>query len=108
MCSSDLDVCTVPSLVCILGLEVLEQLEAPEVVVVCCGGGGLLAGVAAALRLSGCSSTRVYGVEPEGGRTALTGLYWYCTLLVYSHSILVFTGAALYWSIVTLYWSLLV
>ncbi|XP_046870617.1 phenylserine dehydratase [Hypomesus transpacificus] len=52
-----------------LGLEVLEQLEAPEVVVVCCGGGGLLAGVAAALRLSGCSSTRVYGVEPEGACT---------------------------------------
>ena len=66
------DAC-VTSLGCSLGLEVLEQLPAPEVVVVCCGGGGLLAGVAAALKLSGCSSTRVYGVEPEGGRTAP---YW--------------------------------
>lgn len=39
----------------------------PDVVVVCCGGGGLLAGVAAAIKLSGCDNTRIYGVEPEGG-----------------------------------------
>lgn len=39
----------------------------PDVVVVCCGGGGLLAGVAAAVKLSGCERTRIYGVEPEGG-----------------------------------------
>ncbi|KAG7276369.1 hypothetical protein CRUP_014401 [Coryphaenoides rupestris] len=50
-----------------LGLEVLEAVPEPDVVVVCCGGGGLLAGVAAAVRLSGSSRTRIYGVEPEGG-----------------------------------------
>ncbi|XP_030197791.1 uncharacterized protein srr isoform X2 [Gadus morhua] len=52
-----------------LGLEVLEAVPDPDVVVVCCGGGGLLAGVAAALRLSGSSRTRIYGVEPEGACT---------------------------------------
>ena len=42
----------------------------PDVVIVCCGGGGLLAGIAAAIRLQqGNSSTRVYGVEPETGRS---------------------------------------
>lgn len=50
-----------------LGLEVLEAVPEPHVVVVCCGGGGLLAGVAAAIRLSGREETRIYGVEPEGG-----------------------------------------
>ncbi|KAJ3612427.1 hypothetical protein NHX12_020703 [Muraenolepis orangiensis] len=52
-----------------LGLELLEVVPEPDVVVVCCGGGGLLAGVAAAVRLSGCSRTRIYGVEPEGACT---------------------------------------
>lgn len=52
-----------------LGLEVLEVMPEPDVVVVCCGGGGLLAGVAAAIKLSGCEKTRIYGVEPEGGKT---------------------------------------
>ncbi|XP_034019271.1 L-threonine dehydratase catabolic TdcB isoform X2 [Thalassophryne amazonica] len=52
-----------------LGLEVLELIPEPDVVVVCCGGGGLLAGVAAAIKLSGCDKTRVYGVEPEGACT---------------------------------------
>lgn len=58
--------------VCVLslGLEVLEVIPEPDVVVVCCGGGGLLAGVAAAIKLSGCDKTRIYGVEPEGGRNA--------------------------------------
>uniref|UniRef100_A0A3Q3FDB4 L-serine deaminase n=1 Tax=Kryptolebias marmoratus TaxID=37003 RepID=A0A3Q3FDB4_KRYMA len=49
-----------------LGLELLEEAPDPDVVVVCCGGGGLLAGVAAAIKLSGCDKTRIYGVEPEG------------------------------------------
>uniref|UniRef100_A0A3Q2NT67 L-serine deaminase n=1 Tax=Fundulus heteroclitus TaxID=8078 RepID=A0A3Q2NT67_FUNHE len=49
-----------------LGMEVLEVVPEPDVVVVCCGGGGLLAGVAAAIKLSGCNKTRIYGVEPEG------------------------------------------
>uniref|UniRef100_A0A087XQQ1 L-serine deaminase n=2 Tax=Poecilia formosa TaxID=48698 RepID=A0A087XQQ1_POEFO len=52
-----------------LGLEVLEAVSDPDVVVVCCGGGGLLAGVAAAIKLSGCDTTRIYGVEPEGACT---------------------------------------
>ncbi|XP_010899082.1 L-threonine dehydratase catabolic TdcB isoform X2 [Esox lucius] len=50
-----------------LGFEVLELMPQPDVVVICCGGGGLLAGVAAAIKLSGCEKTRIYGVEPEGG-----------------------------------------
>ncbi|CAI5635712.1 uncharacterized protein srr isoform X2 [Oreochromis niloticus] len=52
-----------------LGMEVLEVMPEPDVVVVCCGGGGLLAGVAAAIKLSGCSKTKIYGVEPEGACT---------------------------------------
>ncbi|XP_069012795.1 L-threonine dehydratase catabolic TdcB isoform X3 [Embiotoca jacksoni] len=51
-----------------LGMEVLEAMPEPDVVAVCCGGGGLLAGVAAAIKLSGRDKTRIYGVEPEGGR----------------------------------------
>lgn len=51
-----------------LGLEMLEEMPEPDVVVVCCGGGGLLAGVAAAIKMSGCHKTRIYGVEPEGGK----------------------------------------
>lgn len=59
-----------PVCVCItsLGMEVLEVMPDPDVVVVCCGGGGLLAGVAAAIKLSGCDKTRIYGVEPDGGK----------------------------------------
>ncbi|XP_058481800.1 phenylserine dehydratase isoform X1 [Solea solea] len=52
-----------------LGFEVLEVNREPDVVVVCCGGGGLLAGVAAGIKLSGCSKTRIYGVEPGGACT---------------------------------------
>ncbi|XP_063073292.1 L-threonine ammonia-lyase [Engraulis encrasicolus] len=52
-----------------LGLEILQVVPSPDVVVVCCGGGGLLAGVAAAIKLSGCQATRIYGVEPEGACT---------------------------------------
>ncbi|XP_030576454.1 uncharacterized protein LOC115773714 [Archocentrus centrarchus] len=52
-----------------LGMEVLDVILEPDVVVVCCGGGGLLAGVAAAIKLSGCDNTRIYGVEPEGACT---------------------------------------
>lgn len=51
-------------------MEVLEAVPKPDVVVVCCGGGGLLAGVAAAIKLSGCGETRIYGVEPEGGKSS--------------------------------------
>ncbi|XP_051976468.1 L-threonine dehydratase biosynthetic IlvA [Xyrauchen texanus] len=52
-----------------LGFEILEVLPNPDVLVVCCGGGGLLAGVAAAIKLSGCENTKIYGVEPEGACT---------------------------------------
>ncbi|MGH0127324.1 UNVERIFIED_CONTAM: hypothetical protein FKN15_036694 [Acipenser sinensis] len=54
-----------------LGLEILEVIPNPDVVVLCCGGGGLLAGVAAAIKLSNCNSTMIYGVEPEGGNNIL-------------------------------------
>ncbi|XP_068163137.1 L-threonine ammonia-lyase [Antennarius striatus] len=57
-----------------LGMEVLEVIPVPDVVVVCCGGGGLLAGVAAAIKLSGCDKTRIYGVEPEGACTMYKSL----------------------------------
>ncbi|KAF5906793.1 putative serine racemase, partial [Clarias magur] len=52
-----------------VGLEILDVLPNPDVVVVSCGGGALLAGVAAAIKLSGCEETRIYGVEPEGACT---------------------------------------
>lgn len=64
-----------------LGLEVLEVMPEPDVVVVCCGGGGLLAGVAAAIKLSGCDRTRIYGVEPEGGKTRMREQNTRCILL---------------------------
>ncbi|XP_078409513.1 L-threonine dehydratase catabolic TdcB-like isoform X3 [Cetorhinus maximus] len=50
-----------------IGLEILEEIPNPDVVAVCCGGGGLLAGVAAAIKLSGCTTTNIYGVEPKEG-----------------------------------------
>ena len=51
-----------------LGLEVVQDLPDVDVIVVCCGGGGLLAGVAAAVKLSG-NEAKVFGVEPEGACT---------------------------------------
>lgn len=48
-----------------VGLELLEDLPALDVVVVGVGGGGLLCGVAAALKQSR-PGARVYGVEPVG------------------------------------------
>ena len=48
-----------------LGLELLEDGPAPDVVIVPVGGGGLLSGVAAALKQKR-AATRVIGVEPEG------------------------------------------
>jgi threonine dehydratase len=46
-----------------IGLEVLEDLPAVDVVVVGVGGGGLISGIAAAIKESR-PATRVYGVEP--------------------------------------------
>ena len=48
-----------------LGLEVLEDDPAPDLIIVPVGGGGLISGVAAAIRHSR-PQTRVVGVEPEG------------------------------------------
>ena len=46
----------------------MKQLSGqPDIILVCCGGGGFLAGVALGLKLSGWSSTRIYGVEPAKG-----------------------------------------
>ena len=53
---------------CSAGLEILEEIPEPDVVIVCCGGGGLLSGVAAAIKLLGDKTTRIFGVEPDGGR----------------------------------------
>ncbi|XP_029201624.2 L-threonine dehydratase catabolic TdcB-like isoform X1 [Acropora millepora] len=48
-----------------VAIEILDEIPQPDVVVVCCGGGGLVSGVAAGLKLKGCESTRIYGVQPE-------------------------------------------
>ena len=55
------------------GLEILEDAPTADVVVVCCGGGGLLAGVAAAVKLSGAHA-RVIGVEPEGAQSMVNSV----------------------------------
>lgn len=52
-----------------VGLEILEEIPKPDVVIVCCGGGGLLSGVGAGLKLKGCESTRIFGIEPEAAPT---------------------------------------
>ncbi|KAK3588573.1 hypothetical protein CHS0354_026178 [Potamilus streckersoni] len=53
-----------------IGMEILSVVPDPDVVVVCCGGGALVAGVAAAIKLSpGGSKCRVYAVEPTGAPT---------------------------------------
>lgn len=70
-----------------LGFEVLEVTPNPDVVVVCCGGGGLLAGVAAAIKLSGCGETRIYGVEPEGGENSPTATLFCFFKLANSQSV---------------------
>jgi threonine dehydratase len=56
-----------------IGLEILEDLPGVETVLVPIGGGGLIAGVAAALKLSR-PEIRVIGVEPEGAPTLVLAL----------------------------------
>jgi len=56
-----------------LGLELFQQLPDLDVVIVPIGGGGLIAGVAAALKLSQ-PGIRVYGVEPEGADSMFRSL----------------------------------
>lgn len=48
-----------------LGLEICEQLPAPDVVIVPIGGGGLAAGVACAVKQMH-PHCRIYGIEPVG------------------------------------------
>lgn len=48
-----------------VGLEIIEDLPAPDIVVVPIGGGGLISGVAAAVKAL-YARTRVIGIEPEG------------------------------------------
>lgn len=48
-----------------VGLEITEQVEAPDVVLVAVGGGGLIAGVGAAVKAA-FPACEVIGVEPEG------------------------------------------
>ena len=50
-----------------VGMEIVEDVPNVDIVLVCCGGGGLLAGTAAAIKLSGCHDCKIYGVEPETG-----------------------------------------
>jgi len=47
-----------------IGLEILEDLSAPEVVLVPIGGGGLISGIATAIKESRVK-TKIIGVEPE-------------------------------------------
>jgi len=54
-----------------VGLEILEDVSDADVILVPCGGGALLAGVAAAVKLSGHSQCRIYGVEPQEGKLYL-------------------------------------
>lgn len=56
-----------------VGLEILEQHPSVGTVYVEVGGGGLIAGVAAAIKLSR-PDVRIVGVEPEGAATMSTSL----------------------------------
>lgn len=56
-----------------VGLEIIEDVPAPDVVFVPVGGGGLIAGIATAIKILH-PSTRVIGVEPTGSVTMLTSL----------------------------------
>ena len=56
-----------------IGLEIIEDVPAPDVVFIPIGGGSLVAGVAAAIKALS-PSTRVIGVEPTGAVKMLTSL----------------------------------
>jgi threonine dehydratase len=56
-----------------VGLEILEDVPAPDVVMVGVGGGGLISGVSAALKLK-YPSVRVIGVEPTGATSMYDSL----------------------------------
>ena len=58
-----------------MGLEILEDLNSVDIVLVPCGGGGLLAGTAAAIKLSDKGrDVQVIGVEPEQACTMFLSL----------------------------------
>jgi len=56
-----------------VGLEILEEREAPDVVVVPVGGGGLISGIATAVKAR-YREARVIGVEPETSTALHSGL----------------------------------
>jgi len=56
-----------------IGLEILEDVSAPDYVFVPVGGGGLIAGVATAIKLLH-PATKVIGVEPDGAVKMFTSL----------------------------------
>jgi threonine dehydratase len=56
-----------------VGLEILEEREAPEVVIVPVGGGGLISGIATAVKAR-YREARVIGVEPETSTALHSGL----------------------------------
>ncbi len=56
-----------------IGLEIIEDVPAPDVVFVPVGGGGLIAGIATAIKTLS-PSTRVIGVEPTGAVKMFTSL----------------------------------
>ncbi|HEX9413944.1 MAG TPA: threonine/serine dehydratase, partial [Ktedonobacterales bacterium] len=56
-----------------IGAEILEDLDAPDVVIVPVGGGGLISGVALAVK-ERRPKTRVIGVEPVGAQTVTQAL----------------------------------
>ena len=56
-----------------IGLEILEDVPAPDYVIVPVGGGGLIAGVATAVKLLH-PATKVIGVEPDGAVKMFTSL----------------------------------
>jgi threonine dehydratase len=56
-----------------VGLEILEEREAPDVVVVPVGGGGLVSGIATAVKAR-YPRARVIGVEPETSTALHSGL----------------------------------
>ena len=56
-----------------VGLEILEDLPAVDVIVVGVGGGGLISGIAATVKQSR-PDARVYGVEPQGSDAVTRGL----------------------------------
>jgi threonine dehydratase len=56
-----------------VGLEILEDCAAPDVVLCAAGGGGLVSGVAVAVKARH-PQARVLGVEPEGSKALRAGL----------------------------------